>query len=216
MKQGDRKTTAWMEDLAGYARRAFEPDRLAVKTALLVIDMQRYFIDRDGDAYLADSRAAVPRVQALLQAFREARLPVIFTRHEDRAGDADGSMGRWWGSIMEPGDPQHEIVAAVAPLPGETVIRKNQYSAFHRTGLAGILREEGVRGVVVAGVMTHLCCETSARDAFMEDLDVTVAVDAMASSCEELHLAALRTLVNGFAVAATAVEICAALQAEQA
>jgi isochorismate hydrolase len=117
---------------------------------------------------------------------------------------------------MEPGDPQHEIVETLSPLPGETVIRKNQYSAFHRTGLADLLREDDVRGVVVAGVMTHLCCETSARDAFMEDLDVTLAVDAMASSCEELHLSALRTLVNGFAVAATAAEISAALPPAQA
>jgi len=216
MTRGDRRTAAWMEDLAGYARRAFDPGRLAVRTALLVIDMQRYFIDEEGDAYLSDSRTAVPRVQELLQAFRRAKLPVIFTRHEDRAGDVDGAMGRWWGSIMEPGDPQHEIVGAVAPLPDETVIRKNQYSAFHDTGLADILRRDEVRGVVVTGVMTHLCCETSARDAFMEDLDVTLAVDAMASSCEELHLAALRTLVNGFAVAATTAAIRAALPPVQA
>jgi len=211
MTQGDRKTAAWMEDLAGYARRAFDPGRLAARTALLVIDMQRYFIDEDGDAYLSDSRAAVSRVRELLQTFRGAKLPVVFTRHEDRSGDVGGAMGRWWGNIMEPGDPQHEIVTAVAPLPGETVIRKNQYSAFHRTGLSERLRKDGVRGVVVSGVMTHLCCETTARSAFMEDLDVTLAVDAMASSREELHLAALRTLVNGFAVAATTADICAAL-----
>ena len=211
MTRGDSKTAAWMKELTGYARRAFDPGRLDVRTALLVIDMQRYFIDSNGDAYLPDSRAALPRVRELLLAFRAAMLPVIFTRHEDRAGDENGAMGRWWGSIMEPGDPQHEIVDAVEPLPEETVIRKHQYSAFHRTGLSDRLRGDDVRGVVVSGVMTHLCCETSARDAFMEDLDVTLAVDAMATSCEELHLAALRTLVNGFAVAATTAEICAAL-----
>ena len=91
---------------------------------------------------------------------------------------------------------------------------------FHSFHLAGLSRrfyhDDGVRGVVIAGVMTHLCCETSARDAFMEDLDVTLAVDAMASSCEELHLSALRTLVNGFAVAATAAEIRAALRPARA
>jgi isochorismate hydrolase len=213
MTRGDSKTAAWMKDLADYARHTFDPGRLAVKTALLVIDMQRYFIDSSGDAYLSDSRAALPRVKELLQAFRTAKLPVIFTRHEDRAGDVNGAMGRWWGAIMEPENPQHEIVDSVAPLPEEMVIRKHQYSAFHRTGLAEHLHKGKVRGVVVSGVMTHLCCETSARDAFMENLDVILAVDAMATSCEELHLAALRTLVNGFAVAATTAEICTALKA---
>jgi nicotinamidase-related amidase len=211
MTERHGRAEEWMESLAPYSRHTFTAERLDRRTALIVVDMQRYFIDPAGDAYLPDGRAAVPRVKALLESFREAGLPVVFTRHEERPGDRDGAMGRWWGSIMEPGDPQLEIVPDLAPRPGEIVIRKHQYSAFHRTGLSALLRERGVRAVVVAGVMTHLCCETTARDAFMEDLDVILAVDAMATSCEELHLAALKTLVNGFAVPALAGRIAAAL-----
>ena len=121
-------------------------------------------------------------------------------------------MGRWWGSLLLPGDPQLEIVSSLEPRVGEKVIRKNLYSAFRRTGLADTLRSDSVRGVVVSGVMTHLCCETTARDAFMEDFDVTCAVDAMASSSEELHLAALKTLSNGFAVPALTAAIVGALK----
>ncbi len=202
-----------MDAIGPYRRRDFAPTRLAQPTALLVIDMQKYFIDRQGDAYLPLGRAALPHVQALIEAFRNARLPVVFTRHEDRAGDDNGAMGRWWGSIMEPDDPQLDLVPEVAPLAGELVIHKNQYSAFRETELRASLNDNNLRGVVICGVMTHLCCETTARDAFMDDLDVTLAVDAMGSSSEELHLAALKTLVNGFAVAAPSRAICDALAA---
>lgn len=204
---------AWMEAIGPFSRRDFAPARLAQPTALLVVDMQKYFIDRQGDAFLPLGRMALPRVQTLIEAFRDAARPVVFTRHEDRAGDAQGAMGRWWGSIMEPGDPQLDLVPEVAPRAGELVIHKNKYSAFHDTELRAYLNDNALRGVVICGVMTHLCCETTARDAFMDDLDVTLAVDAMGSSSEELHLAALKTLVNGFAVAAPVREICDALAA---
>ncbi len=196
----DEKAAAWMDELAPFMRHAFTPARLRVGTALLVIDMQRFFIDRKGDAFLPHGLEALPRVKALVEKFREARRPVIFTRHEDRPGDRKGAMGRWWGNIMEPGDPQLEIVPELSPLPEEIVIHKHQYSAFHETGLADRLREMGVRGVVITGVMTHLCCECTARDAFMEDFDASIVVDATATSADELHVAALKTLANGFAV----------------
>jgi len=200
-----------MDALRPFSRRDFAPERLAQPTALFVIDMQKYFIDPQGDAFLPLGRAALPQVQALIAAFRTAGQPVLFTRHEDRAGDEQGAMGRWWGSLMERGDRQLELVPEVAPRAGELVVRKNQYSAFHGTELRAFVSHNTVRGVVVCGVMTHLCCETTARDAFMADLDVTLAVDAMGSSSEELHLSALKTLVNGFAVAAPARAICDAL-----
>ncbi len=200
-----------MEAIAPYGRRGFVPARLEPATALLVIDMQKFFIDPRGDAFLPLGRDALPWVQMLIEAFRGADRPVLFTRHEDRPGDHGGAMGRWWGSIMEPDDPQLDLVPEVAPLATEKVVRKHQYSAFHETDLLGHLQGIGVRGVVICGVMTHLCCETTARDAFMKEFDVTVAVDAMGTSSEELHLAALKTLVNGFAVAATARSICDAV-----
>lgn len=202
----------WMEKIGPFTRHRFHSSRLKEKTALLVIDIQRFFIDKDGGVCLPGGREMVTNTRTLLEAFRGSGLPVVFTRHEDRAGDIHGAMGRWWGRLMEPGDPRLEIVSELEPLMGERVIRKNQYSAFHRTDLSEHLRREGVKGVVVCGVMTHFCCETTARDAFMENFDVTIAVDAMASSCEELHIAALMTLADGFAAPALSRSIAEAVR----
>jgi len=203
---------SWMRELRAFSRHSFMPARIAkVRTALMVIDMQRVFLDVDGDAYLPDSRIALPQVKALLAVFRRACLPVVFTRHEDRPGDHHGAMGRWWHNILEPGDLQLEITPSLEPLPTEEVVVKHQYSAFYETGLRDYLSHEGIGGVVITGVMTHLCCETTARDAFMENLDVTLVVDGMASSSAELHLAALKTLVNGFGVPVLSRELIRAI-----
>lgn len=202
-----------MEQLKAYQRHAFDPRIIGPEgrdeglPALLVIDMQRFFLERRGRAFLPHARAALPCIVAMVEAFRRAALPVVFTRHEDRPDQTSGAMARWWGELMVPGDRSLDIVTELAPRDGEKVVLKHHYSAFRDTGLAGFLREKGVRTVVISGVMTHLCCETSARDAFMENFDVICAVDGTASSCEELHLAALKTLVNGFAMPALASEI---------
>jgi len=206
-----------MGELEAFQRHAFDPAQLGPagrdrgKPALLVIDMQRFFLQREGRAFLPEGRAAVPRIKAMVDAFRDAALPVLFTRHEDRPGDEESAMARWWGAVMEPGDPMLDIVPELAPREEELVILKEHYSAFRDTGLAGVLCGLGVSGVAVSGVMTHLCCETTVRDAFMEIFDVFCAVDGMASSTEELHLAALKTMVNGFAIPALSCEIAASI-----
>ena len=108
-------------------------------------------------------------------------------------------MSRHWRWLVREGTAQAELIPELAPRRGEPVFRKAQYSAFHATRLAGWLRRRRVRTLVVAGVMTHLCVETTAREAFVRELDVVVPLDACASSDRTLHLGALRGLANGFA-----------------
>ncbi len=87
------------------------------------------------------------------------------------------------------------------------MLRKTRYSAFHGTGLEESLRELGVERVVIAGVMTHLCVESTAREAFIRDFEVVLATDASASASEELHLGSLRALGHGFAFLARTGEL---------
>lgn len=81
----------------------------------------------------------------------------------------------------------------------EMVVRKDTYSAFRGTRLEERLREMGVEEVIVTGVMTNLCCETTAREAFVRGFRVFFSTDATATSSEELHEATLKNMAYGFA-----------------
>jgi isochorismate hydrolase len=118
-------------------------------------------------------------------------------------------MSRWWNDVLYDDDEKSCVIDALHPLPQEPVLRKTQYSAFYETNLETILKKHKVTTVVITGVLTHLCCETTARDAFMRNYDVFFVSDATASDEEALHLASLATLSDGFATITTTNEVCA-------
>ena len=107
-------------------------------------------------------------------------------------------MSRWWRDVIERENPLSEISSALDTSSG-IVIEKTQYDAFYKTDLEADLREKDVRQIVISGVMTHLCCETTARSAFMRGFDVFFLVDGTATYNEDFHRATLRNLSHGFA-----------------
>lgn len=177
------------------------------KSALLVTDMQRYFLDEKSHAFIPSASTIARNIEELVVAFRKVSRPVIFTRHALLEGEDPGAMGRWWGDVLRVGDPLSEIPKDLAPLAGEVVIRKTQYSAFAGTELEKELRRLRISQLVITGVQTHLCCESTARDAFTKGFDVYVVEDATGSKTDELHVAALKTLAHGFAVPVTTREV---------
>ena len=187
-----------INELKKYLRHpfAFHPKH----SALLVIDMQRFFIDKSSHAYLPLAKPIVPRIRKLINFYRRHKLPVIFTKHAVKKGEPVGIMGRWWRDTIHDGTLSARLHPQMRPLSGELVIRKTRYNAFYGTGLDSALKKLGVRKVVITGVATHLCCETTARDAFVRDYEVFFVADATASSDKTLHLSSLKTLANGFAV----------------
>ncbi|MEM2868913.1 MAG: isochorismatase family protein [Thermoplasmata archaeon] len=191
----DERTRVWRRALARYSRHPYSIEPQGA--ALLVIDMQRYFTSPESHAYLPASEAILPRLLALVGEFRRRGAPVIFTRHAHRRGD-EGLMGVWWRECIYDTDPLSELDPRLESR-GSPVVRKTRYSAFFGTGLERRLRRLGVGTVCVSGVMTHLCCETTARDAFMRDFQVVFLMDATATEDEALHLSSLRTLADGFA-----------------
>jgi nicotinamidase-related amidase len=183
------------------------------RAALIAVDMQRYFLRRGAPAFLSPPRRLVPNALRLVEAFRGAGLPVIFTRHAHRRGSETGEMGRFWrGHLPWDGTRHAELIPEIEPLPDEPVITKVRYSAFEGTGLEAFLRKLGVREVVLCGVMTNLCVETSARHAFMKDFEVTIAQDACAANTPRHHAASLLNLSYGFARLETSRSIASALR----
>lgn len=172
----------------------------AGQTALLVIDMQRYFVDPESGSYVSGAESVLARIRSLVEAFAGGGLPIVFTRHINTDENA-GALGRWWDDLIREGDPLNEITPELDTSAG-AVVKKSQYDAFQGTELEELLNSRGVKRLVVTGVVTHLCCETTARSAFVRGFDVTLAVDATVTYGEEHHLATLLNLSHGFATPA--------------
>lgn len=159
---------------------AFDPER----TALVVIDMQRDFIEPGGfGAALGNDvtplALIIPAVQQLLAIARQAGLLVIHTRESHlpdlsdcppakRAGGPPGmqigDLGPM-GRILVRGEPGNQILEAVAPLAGEWVIDKPGKGMFYATGLHERLQQQGIDSLIFAGVTTEVCVQTSMREA---------------------------------------------------
>ena len=160
------------------------------RTALVVIDMQRAFLEDEGSLAQAGIditglKAAMAGCKRLLASARQAGVPVIHTRYVYRPDYADGGILvnyimpqlREVDSLAA-GTPDIEIVDELAPVDGETVIDKNRPSAFYATNIEPLLNGLGVDSLVVCGVTTNICVETTVRDASQRDYKVFVPKDA--------------------------------------
>ncbi|MCD6160860.1 MAG: cysteine hydrolase [candidate division Zixibacteria bacterium] len=166
-------------------------------SALIIIDMQNYFLDKKSHAYIPSAKAIILRIEYLLAEYKKRKLPVIFTRHTNSAEDAK-MMNKWWGDLISPDDNLSEIIDDF-DLANSFVIEKHQYDAFYETELENILHNKKVKQVVICGVMTNLCCETTTRSAFMRGFEPLFTIDGTATYSEDFHLAALMNLAYGFA-----------------
>jgi len=207
-----QRAEAWMQalDQESSRDRAFEPEH----AALLVVDMQEFFLDRHSPAYLPPGRAALFNIRSLIEAFRRAGRPVLFTVHAHEGSTLDGSLMRdWWDEVCLAGSPGARVAAVLEPRAAD-VFFKTGYSAFSNPALEGRLRAEGVSQLVLAGVKTDLCVESTARAAFDLGCLTFVSADATAARSEEQHVAALRAMARGFSVVTRAADVIAKLSME--
>ncbi len=181
------------------------------RSALLVIDLQRDFLDPQGYAAQAGVdvsrlRATLAPVCALIAAAREAGLRIAYTREGHRpdlsdcppaklersrhAGAEIGSTGPL-GRLLVRGEPGHGLVDELQPRADEPVIDKPGYSAFHQTDLDQILRGWGTDTVIVCGVTTEVCVHTTLRAATDHGLRCITISDACAASDPTLQQPAL-------------------------
>ncbi len=193
-----RRARDWMCALEPYRTKRFrlDPDR----TALLVVDAQRYFLEAGSRGRMPWSGPVVTRIRELQAAFRARGRPVVLTRHAHAPDGSDGgNLAWWWDGLLREGRRSSETLPGLGPLAGEPVVAKRTYSAFLGTDLDAVLRGRGVRDIVIAGVMTDLCVETTAREAFCLGYRVKVVADACSTQDARLQLGALRAMAFGFA-----------------
>ena len=197
-----------MEELRQLKLTRDEPLELG-DSALIIIDMQRFFLEESSHAFIPSAGAITGRLERLADLFTERGMPVYLTRHVNSAGEG-GMMEKWWGELIEEKDPLSEICAELEKK-GET-IKKAGYDAFFRTGLEQILKERGVRRVVITGVMTHICCTATALSAFAAGFGVIFPVDGTATSNRLFHEAALLNLAHSCARMVTVNQVAEAME----
>jgi nicotinamidase-related amidase len=190
---------------------AFEFD--PATTALLVIDMQRDFVEPGGFGEMLGNdvtplRRAIAPTRRVLDAVRARGMMVIHTREGHRPDLSDlppskkargrlacgiGDLGPM-GRVLIRGEPGHEIIPELAPRPGEPVVDKPGKGAFYATDLELILRERGIRSLIVTGVTTEVCVQTTVREANDRGFECLVLEDCVASYFPEFQEAAIKMI----------------------
>ncbi len=204
------KAAEWLARIQPFNQHAMSLN--PAKSALLVIDMQEFFLDPQSPSFTCGGLAILPVLQRLIGVFREAGRPVIYTRHVHHPDHLDsGIMGWWWQGMCIEGSPESEIHRDLAPRPSEKVVLKHRYSGFYNTDLETVLRCLKIEDLVIAGIMTNMCCESTARDAYFRDYRVFFLADGTGSITEEMQVASLLNLAFGFAHVTTADSIAEAL-----
>lgn len=135
------------------------------KSALLVIDVQRAMFDEADPVY--EGEALLRTIGGLIAAARAEGAPVIYVRHGEGAGQP-----------LEWGTEGWQIHPAIAPLDGERIIDKRTPDSFHETGLQAVLAELGVQHLVLTGIQTEVCVDTTCRRAYSLGYQVTLVKDA--------------------------------------
>jgi len=195
--------TDYLQEIAHYNIRDAQPR--PSKCALLVIDMQRYF--------QSIASPIIGNVLSIIEACRSRNMRIIFTRHGHEDISEDGGMlAEWWGDYIPYGSKEWELLKALQPKDNEAILDKKRYNAFHGTGLDESLNQIGIEELIITGVLTNCCCETTARDAFVRDYRVFFAGDATATVNEDLHLATLKNLAFGFAHILSTEQVCGRLK----
>ena len=138
-----------------------------VNTALLIIDVQSAFFDKTYNVYAYNGEEYLARIKKLIIDARKAGVPVIYVQH-------DGAKG----TPFDPGKSGWPIHPDIAPREGELVIHKPTPDAFYRTNLQSELDARGIRRLIIAGIQSDWCVDTTVRRAYSLEYNVTVVEDA--------------------------------------
>ncbi len=214
------------------------------ETALLIIDMQYHDASPDHGFNLAldkldpgcmdyfnkrNEEVVIPTIRRLLEFFRSRGLRVVYltlgSKYRDLR-DVPDRLRRWIRQlehesgvldIFWAGNPAFAIRKEIEPLPDETVIAKTTFGAFNSSPIEQVLRELGVRTLIITGISTNCCVETTARDAADRGFACVIVDEGTADYDEDAHDAALRAFHFNFGrVVRTAQDVSAALGAEAA
>jgi len=185
------------------SRKMFKLD--LTQAALLVLDMQNVFTNSNSHAFIPSAQSIIEPIQRIIKKMTSVKRLIVFTRHVTSNQEKD-LMKLWWRDSISADEKESEIIEELETSQG-IKITKNHYSAFIDTNLENILNRSDINQVLITGVMSHLCCETTLREAFMRGFEPFFIVDATATYTEQLHLGTIRAVSHGFGVCLSSEEI---------
>jgi nicotinamidase-related amidase len=160
-------------------------------SAIVVIDLANDFVlpggviaDAGGAEYRVRAQGIVPTLEKLLDAAREAGVTVVYAT--DAHTSADAELTKWPPHAMK-GSWQAEIVAALAPKPGDLIVEKTTYSPFVSTDIEAALQRRGINRLYITGLHTDCCARHTSGDAFQRGYELVWISDAMQAFTEEAH-----------------------------
>lgn len=191
------KMQEWIEairDIRSYKKKKLDFN----KTALLVLDMQNVFLKENSHAFIPSATTIIPKIESLIKIFMDNKKLVLYTRHISVESNNyfPNSMDRWWRNSITKSDSLSNIYEDFKPKSNQIII-KSQYSAFFNTQLHELLHKNRINQLIITGVMTHLCCESTARDGFMHGYDIWFPIDTTASYIEDFHIGTLKAIHHG-------------------
>ena len=194
------------------------------KPAMIVVDMQNAFLHDQGSVAamgldITYMKETVGSVTLLVDACHAASIPIIFTRYVLRADYTDAGLreerrpGACASSSLVAGSWDADLDPRMDVQPSDYILDKTRYSSFYNTNLEVILRGLQVDTLIVCGVTTEICVESTIRDAYFRDFRILVPEDAVAATDIERHRGTLRTIEYGFGTVTTTSALIEALLA---
>ena len=194
--------------------------------ALLIVDMQNDFVREGAPMEVPDARQTIAQHQQLIALFRKTQRPIVYTRF--LAGPNRTLMWEWSPQLEAPtlacqrGHHRYyadvdrtldcvDIIDEIYPEPGDYIIDKYGYGAFHSTNLEDTLRSLGVESLILTGTVTQICVEETGREAFYHGYKTTMVSDAVSSYMPDLHAAVLKNYALKFGWVMTTAEVLQAL-----
>lgn len=191
------KSNFWFNELDD--KSMIKTDRLFIEnSALLILDMQRFFFDSDSHACMPSAQAIINPVLKLTKLFEQENRPIILTKHINTKDNAK-MMDYWWSDILTDQNAYCDLIPEMNSIDDAIIIKKSQYDAFYNTHLNQTLTQLNIEQLVIVGVITHLCCETTARSAFVHGYNVFFPIDGTATYNADIHKSSLTNLGHGFA-----------------
>jgi ureidoacrylate peracid hydrolase len=200
----------------------------AARTALVVVDMQNYFVAEGFPLEVPVARQIVPNINRLARALRAAGGTVVWVQttsagalkhwanHHNRMLTTEKSKTRM--EQLEEASAGFALYPALEALPSDLRVKKGKYSAFIQgsSDIEASLRSRGIESLLITGTVTNVCCESTARDAMMLDYRVIMVADGNASLTDEEHAASLNNFLCVFGDVMTADEVIGRLEPAEA
>ncbi len=197
-KNIDIKSRKWLELVTRKKIRSLRKNISIENASLLVIDMQKYFTSPSSHAYVRSVEPVIYRINKVIDIFYRNKRPVIYTRHTDKPSK-NNSLLKWWKDKILENNKLSKLDERVYRKDAK-IIKKSQYDAFYNTELEKILKGDNIKKVFICGVVANLCCETTARSAFVRGYDVYFGIDLTAAYNEMHHLSTIINISYGFGV----------------